>query len=285
MGTTTCPNQRCVRVAVAVGGRWEGAGGCWVGALLGGDCMRGGAGVWRLKRGCRLQVEAARCPYWFNPPPLTCLAPPHPPHPTAQIRNLLMQFDLDRDGTIDLAEWGAALMDWGAVEQRQEWETWVHKVGAALGVGVGVGVDCCLLQLLALPCSRKPARSGGDTLKTPDKPPQLSTHPPTRPPTQVFELFDRDHSNRISTEELAQVLCGGGAASDEELCIPDAVPAALRRVDADGDGFVDFQEFLNMLHTSDAEALELFPSRRLKRGTKRVAQSVAEQRQRAGGAA
>jgi hypothetical protein len=57
-------------------------------------------------------------------------------------------------------------------------------------------------------------------------------------PRQVFDLFDRDHSSRISTEELAQVLCGDG--SDEELCIPDAVPAALRRVDVDGDGYVDF---------------------------------------------
>ncbi|KAI8465162.1 MAG: kinase-like domain-containing protein [Monoraphidium minutum] len=139
----------------------------------------------------------------------------------AEIRTLLLQFDLDRDGTIDLAEWSAALMDWGAVEQRDEWEAWVHK---------------------------------------------------------VFDLFDRDHSSRISTQELAEVLCGAG--SDEDLCIPDAVPAALRRVDADGDGYVDFAEFLQMLHTSDADSLDLFPSRRVRRGSKR-ARELAAQRKRA----
>jgi hypothetical protein len=103
------------------------------------------------------------------------------------------------------------------------------------------------------------------------------------PPAQVFALFDRDGSNRISTEELAAVLCG--ADSDDELCIPDAVPAALRRVDADGDGFVDFGEFLSMLHTSDADSLELFPSRRLPRatspgGARRTARGLVEERRR-----
>lgn len=77
------------------------------------------------------------------------------------------------------------------------------------------------------------------------------------------------------------MLCGGPAASDDELCTPDAVPAALRRVDADGDGFVSFAEFLAYLHTSEADSLELFPSRRLAKGAQRRALSVAEQRRRA----
>lgn len=96
----------------------------------------------------------------------------------------------------------------------------------------------------------------------------------------MFDLFDRDHSNRISTEELAHVLCNGTASTDKELCIPDAVPAALRRVDTDGDGYVSFNEFLEMLHCTDADSLDLFPSRRLKRGGKRVAVSLAQQRRR-----
>jgi hypothetical protein len=37
----------------------------------------------------------------------------------------------------------------------------------------------------------------------------------------VFALFDADGTERISTQELAAVLCG--ADSDDELCIPDAV--------------------------------------------------------------
>jgi hypothetical protein len=60
---------------------------------------------------------------------LTPAPPPLLPAPHPQIRTLLLQFDLDRSGSIDLAEWSAALMDWSVVEQRQEWEHWVHKVG------------------------------------------------------------------------------------------------------------------------------------------------------------
>lgn len=48
-----------------------------------------------------------------------------------------------------------------------------------------------------------------------------------------------------------------------------------------GDGRVSFEEFAAYLHTSDAEALDLFPSRRLAKGAKRTALSVAEQRRRA----
>lgn len=53
---------------------------------------------------------------------------------------------------------------------------------------------------------------------------------------RVYELFDGDHDGVIDADELAAVLCGGGLGGDseDELCVPDAVPAALRRVDADG---------------------------------------------------
>jgi hypothetical protein len=119
----------------------------------------------------------------------------------------------------------------------------------------------------ALPLSLSPSRSNTPLTPSPKTP-------------KVFNLFDRDHSDRISTEELATVLCGGSA--DDDFCIPDAVPAALRRVDADNDGFVDFGEFLNMVHTSDADALELFPSRRLRRGAKRVARAPSVEQRRRG---
>lgn len=47
-----------------------------------------------------------------------------------QVRQLTLQFDIDRNGEVDLAEWSAALLDWGALESRSEWEGWVHKVGS-----------------------------------------------------------------------------------------------------------------------------------------------------------
>ncbi len=62
-----------------------------------------------------------------NPTTNSNRSQPTPPEPQ-QIRTLLQQFDLDRSGAIDLAEWSAALMDWAAVEQREEWESWVQQV-------------------------------------------------------------------------------------------------------------------------------------------------------------
>lgn len=48
-----------------------------------------------------------------------------------------------------------------------------------------------------------------------------------------------------------------------------------------GDGRVSFEEFLQYLHTDDADELDLFPSRRQRKGAKRRALSVAEERRAA----
>ena len=55
---------------------------------------------------------------------------------------------------------------------------------------------------------------------------------------RVFELFDRDGDGRITREELAESL--------ERMGMPapgDEVAATIARIDADGDGCVDMDEF------------------------------------------
>lgn len=72
---------------------------------------------------------------------------------------------------------------------------------------------------------------------------------------RVFNKFDLDGSGRLSVGELHEMLC-------EEGCIADTVPAALREADKDGDGTIGFEDFIALLHTSSADRLDLYQSRR-----------------------
>lgn len=60
----------------------------------------------------------------------------------------------------------------------------------------------------------------------------------------VFDFFDRDGNGRISVEELRQALKSGGLDDNVSLEIVDEV---LKEVDTDGDGQIDFSEFIHMM--------------------------------------
>eukprot|EP00475_Leptophrys_vorax_P001763 TRINITY_DN1097_c0_g1_i1.p1 TRINITY_DN1097_c0_g1~~TRINITY_DN1097_c0_g1_i1.p1 ORF type:complete len:236 (+),score=14.72 TRINITY_DN1097_c0_g1_i1:163-870(+) len=59
----------------------------------------------------------------------------------------------------------------------------------------------------------------------------------------VFDLMDRDRDGRISAAELASVLASLG---EDERRIDDTVRAMMSQADVDGDGYVDFEEFLRV---------------------------------------
>lgn len=64
---------------------------------------------------------------------------------------------------------------------------------------------------------------------------------------QAFNVFDRDQSGSISTEELKNVMSSlGEKLSDKE------VDAMIREADTDGDGEISFQEFRKMMLSKDA---------------------------------
>eukprot|EP00929_Paragymnodinium_shiwhaense_P058566 TRINITY_DN2932_c0_g1_i1.p1 TRINITY_DN2932_c0_g1~~TRINITY_DN2932_c0_g1_i1.p1 ORF type:complete len:502 (+),score=153.25 TRINITY_DN2932_c0_g1_i1:86-1591(+) len=60
----------------------------------------------------------------------------------------------------------------------------------------------------------------------------------------AFRVFDRNGDGRISQEELAQVLADGCV---QDMCGVNAVHSLLESVDTDGDGTIDFSEFMNMM--------------------------------------
>merc|ERR1711972_763946 len=61
---------------------------------------------------------------------------------------------------------------------------------------------------------------------------------------QAFKMFDKNNDGNISKEELKQVL-GDGDVKDTVGA--DTVKILLGEVDGNGDGFIDFQEFMEMM--------------------------------------
>jgi calmodulin len=75
----------------------------------------------------------------------------------------------------------------------------------------------------------------------------------------AFQLFDEDSDGKITTKELGGILKKlGYSPTDEDL------KDMIKEVDTDGNGNVDFQEFLQLMcckmkdHDSEEEMLEAF---------------------------
>jgi len=66
----------------------------------------------------------------------------------------------------------------------------------------------------------------------------------------AFAKFDLDGNGKISKEELQQVLCQDGL---EELFGQTSLKQIMLESDKDGDGEIDFQEFLDMMRAAPAE--------------------------------
>ncbi|CAD7684079.1 unnamed protein product [Nyctereutes procyonoides] len=92
-----------------------------------------------------------------------------------------------------------------------------------------------------------PQRPGAEPLETEHFPPSLSSHQPVflsedPPIREAFRVLDRDGNGFISKQELGMAMRSlGYMPSEVELAI------IMQRLDMDGDGQVDFDEFMTIL--------------------------------------
>lgn len=61
---------------------------------------------------------------------------------------------------------------------------------------------------------------------------------------EAFDVFDRDKDGLITVEELGSVLCSLGLKEGDKI---EDCKAMIRKVDIDGDGMVNFDEFKTMM--------------------------------------
>lgn len=71
---------------------------------------------------------------------------------------------------------------------------------------------------------------------------------------EAFRVFDADGDGRITAEELRAVLEGILGGGPDGGCSLDDCRRMIGGVDADGDGFVGFQDFARMMMTATADA-------------------------------
>ncbi|KAJ0341282.1 hypothetical protein COL922a_002519 [Colletotrichum nupharicola] len=72
---------------------------------------------------------------------------------------------------------------------------------------------------------------------------------PNRELTAAFKVFDKDNSGSVSPSELRQVLLSlGQRATDEEI------EEMIRHADLDGNGSIDYQEFVQLMAPKDTKA-------------------------------
>ncbi|WCJ30012.1 EF hand calcium-binding protein family [Euphorbia peplus] len=72
---------------------------------------------------------------------------------------------------------------------------------------------------------------------------------------EAFEVFDKDKDGLISVEELGSVLCSMGLNQGRRA---EDCKEMIRKVDEDGDGMVNFDEFKKMMTTGGGKLISVF---------------------------
>ena len=64
----------------------------------------------------------------------------------------------------------------------------------------------------------------------------------------AFQMFDVDGSGKIDNNEIMQLI---GGEEFKELYTTEQIMAAIGEIDENGDGEIDFEEFMHMMKSLD----------------------------------
>ncbi|VAI13242.1 unnamed protein product [Triticum turgidum subsp. durum] len=149
----------------------------------------------------------------------------------SEFREAFAFFDKDGDGCITAEELSTVIRSLGQSPTPEELRDMVRDVDAD---GNGTIEFAEFLALM----SRK-ADADADAADAADPEEELR---------EAFRVFDKDHDGHISKAELRHVMISlGEKLTDEE------VDGMIQEADLDGDGLVNFDEFVRMMMLSDAD--------------------------------
>lgn len=142
----------------------------------------------------------------------------------AELTEAFTMFDKDSNGVISMEEFRGALQALGQDPTEDELQIMIKSVDTDQNGVVDFNEFVVMMKTHLYDDSSKP--SPEDELR------------------EVFGVFDRDHNGFISFDELKLAMINlGERLTDEEL------RAMMKAADTDGDGQIDFTEFLSMMQT------------------------------------
>ena len=136
----------------------------------------------------------------------------------AEFKEAFQIFDKDGDGSITTKELGTVMRSLGQNPSEEELKIMIEEVDAD---GSGTIDFKEFLGLMA----RK--------MKETDTEEEL---------IEAFKVFDRDGNGLISAHELRFVMTTAGEQLSE-----DEIEEMIREADVDGDGYIDYEEFVRMM--------------------------------------
>lgn len=144
----------------------------------------------------------------------------------AELRESFRMFDTDRDGAISLAELGTVLKALGQSPTEEELQLMMNSVDTDQN-GVIEFDEFVQLMQSYLHSSNGAAMvdAEGEML-------------------EAFRVFDKDGNGLISEDELKQAMIGLG-----ERLTAEELKAMIAAADVNGDGQIDYKEFLEMMRT------------------------------------
>ncbi|PKA61415.1 Calmodulin [Apostasia shenzhenica] len=136
----------------------------------------------------------------------------------SEFREAFCLFDKDGDGRITLEELATVIQSLGQSPTEEELQDMINEVDANGNGTIEFGEFLCLM-------ARK--------MKETDAEEELK---------EAFKVFDKDQNGYISASELRNVMINlGEKLTDEE------VDQMIREADIDGDGQVNYDEFVRMM--------------------------------------